>query len=222
MSKISDKGIVLKETKKGETDKILTVLFFTRGKLVVYARGACKLKSKIGTACRLLTLSEFSIFEKGGLLAVSQANVIDSFYSVVMDYERYIWACFIVEVLDKTTPADIPFEVDCNHQNIFRLAVYALKAIRTHRSPKLCAAVFASRFAAMEGYAPENITANETVSFAYKFSVTEPIEKIFSFLMEENNINLFFGKVIKFITAASGSEILSILAIDNINLKSER
>ena len=49
-------GIVLRETETKETDKILTVLTRTEGKLAVVARGARR-RSRIAAAAQLLVYS---------------------------------------------------------------------------------------------------------------------------------------------------------------------
>ena len=46
-------GIVLRETETKETDKILTVLTRTEGKLAVVARGARRRRSRIAAAAQL-------------------------------------------------------------------------------------------------------------------------------------------------------------------------
>ena len=55
-------GLVLREVKVGESDRILTILTPEHGVLSCTAKGSLRLKSKLFSACGLFCYSEFTLF----------------------------------------------------------------------------------------------------------------------------------------------------------------
>ena len=60
------KGLILREVKYKEADRILTVLTEDMGKITVKARGALRKGSKTAAATQLLAFSELTMFENRG------------------------------------------------------------------------------------------------------------------------------------------------------------
>ena len=150
MSSIQTKGIVLHETDAGETDKKLTLLAKGYGKITVSARGARKPKSKFMASAQLFTYSNFVIYDGGRFLSISQADVIESFFSLRSDYARLCTAQYFTEVCEKTTPYNAPCD-ELLHLLIISLASLA-KGIRM---PELTARAFEIKFFQISGIAPE-------------------------------------------------------------------
>lgn len=92
------KGLVINEAKQGESDKLLTILTQTRGKIYALAKGVKKLTGKNSAGCQLFAYSEFEFVEKGGRYIVKNAVPTELFFNIRDDISRYALACYFVEV----------------------------------------------------------------------------------------------------------------------------
>ena len=100
------RGIVIKEFETKESDKRLLVMCKSLGRIMVYARGAKKPKSKFLPASQLFAYSDFVLAEGPGFYSVTQADVIKSFYGVRLDYDTLMAAHLFAEICDKSTFSD--------------------------------------------------------------------------------------------------------------------
>ena len=60
------RGLILREAKYKESDKILTILTETEGKITAKARGVARTRSKLAAATQLLCFSELTLFGHKG------------------------------------------------------------------------------------------------------------------------------------------------------------
>ena len=145
-----DKGIVLRETPVGESDKLVTVLFHEHGKLNLSVRGARKTGSKFLAATQPFCLSEFVVFVGKGFYSVTQAHLIENFYELRTDYSLLCHASFFAELTDKLIYPEMPAS------DVLALLFRTLSAVAKRSvSIKLASAIFQFKFLQLEGYAPE-------------------------------------------------------------------
>jgi len=150
MQTIKARGLVLKEYEAGESDKRLLLLCKEHGRMLVYARGARKPKSKFMAAAQLFTYADFILTAGRGFHALTQAEVIESFYGLRTDYDRLTAAHLIAEVCEKTLLEDIACD------DLLRLALKSLTHLSKPLLPPMhVIGVFFMRFYAYYGYAPE-------------------------------------------------------------------
>ena len=102
MQTIKARGLVLREYEAGESDKRLLLLCKEHGRMMIYARGARKPKSKFMAAAQLFTYADYVITVGRGFHALAQAQVIESFYGLRTDYDRLTAAHLLAEVCEKT------------------------------------------------------------------------------------------------------------------------
>jgi len=167
MQTIKARGLVLKEYETGESDKRLLLLCKEHGRMMIYARGARKPKSKFMAAAQLFTYADFVITVGRGFKALAQAEVIESFYGLRTDYDCLTAGHLIAEVCEKVLLEDI----ECDD-----LLLIALKSL-THLSkaqlpPSQVIGVFFMRFFAFYGLAPEVeicTVCDETVEYSAYF-----------------------------------------------------
>ena len=107
MQTIKARGLVLREYEAGESDKRLLLLCKEHGRMMIYARGARKPKSKFMAAAQLFTYADFVLARGRGFYALTQAEVIESFYGIRTDYDCLTAAHLIAEVCEKTLLEDI-------------------------------------------------------------------------------------------------------------------
>jgi len=96
-------GIVLKQTKLGEFDKILTIYTPEFGKLKAVAKGACRPKSKLGGNVEPLTHSLMLLAKGRNLDIVTQSQTINGFLALKSDLWRVACGLYILELIDSFT-----------------------------------------------------------------------------------------------------------------------
>ena len=96
-------GIILKQTKLGEFDKIVTIYTPEFGKLRAVAKGACRPKSKLGGNVELLTYSLMLLAKGRNLDIVTQSQTINGFLTLKSDLWRMACGLYILELIDSFT-----------------------------------------------------------------------------------------------------------------------
>ena len=97
------KGIILKQTKLGEFDKIITIYTPEFGKLKAVAKGACRPKSKLGGNVEPLTYSLMLLVKGRNLDIVTQSQTINGFLGLKSDLWRMACSFYILELVDSFT-----------------------------------------------------------------------------------------------------------------------
>jgi DNA repair protein RecO (recombination protein O) len=96
-------GIVLKQTKLGEFDKIVTIYTPEFGKLRAVAKGACRPRSKLGGNVEPLTHSLMLLAKGRNLDIVTQSQTIDGFLALKSDLWRMACGLYVLELIDSFT-----------------------------------------------------------------------------------------------------------------------
>ena len=136
------RGIVLRETEAGESDKRLILLCKGYGRLLVYARGARKPKSKFLAAAQLFTYGDFIIGDGQQFYALTQAEPIECFYGIRNDYDALRYAHYIAEISEKTILDAQPVD----DLLLLLLKTYQILNLPSIVPPKQAALVFLFRF----------------------------------------------------------------------------
>ena len=105
---LTTRGLVLREAKYKESDKILTILTAEEGKLTVKARGVARTRSKISAATQLYGYAEFTLFGNRGMWTVNEAESIEQFRPLREDIKRLALAGYICELLEAVSDEDCP------------------------------------------------------------------------------------------------------------------
>lgn len=143
------RGLILKETKVGEADKILTLLIKGIGKVSVSARGARKTKGALSSGTSLFTYADFTLKSGNKYYYLVQADIISSFYSLTKDIEALAYASYFLELADKTTVENAPAD------DILRLSVFILKRIADKKlEPRLAASIYELKILQYSGFMP--------------------------------------------------------------------
>ena len=74
---LTTRGLVLREVRYKEADKILTVLTQHEGKITVRARGALRKGSRITAATQLLTYSDMTIVDLRGRRTLYESSSVE-------------------------------------------------------------------------------------------------------------------------------------------------
>ena len=114
-------GIVLGGTSYGENDKILTILTLEKGVVSAKIKGVKKAGAKMKFASEPFCFAEFLFAEKHNMRTVTGASLIDSFYPLREDLNKYFSAGAALEYAKKFLPEGI------SSPAFFMLLVSALK-----------------------------------------------------------------------------------------------
>ncbi len=96
-------GIILRQTKLGEFDKIVTIYTPEFGKLRAVAKGACRPKSKLGGNVEPLTYSLMLLARGRNLDIVTQSQTINGFLALKSDLWRMACGLYALELIDSFT-----------------------------------------------------------------------------------------------------------------------
>ena len=122
MKDIRTKAIVLRRTNYGETDRILNVLT-PSGKISVLAKGVRKERSKLAGGIEMFSLSEITVHEGRGELAILTSARTKEFYQgVLANFDRMEAASEIIKRVARAAE-----QVDSTEY--FSLVIQALRAI---------------------------------------------------------------------------------------------
>jgi len=146
---ITTRGLVLREVKFKEADKLLTVLTEDEGKLTVRARGALRKGSRYAAAAQLLTFSEFTLFGNKGRWSLNEGTTVEQFLGIREDIGRFALGAYFAELLECVSDEDRP------NAAVLRLGLNALYALsRSLYPPAHIKAVFELRLMCLSGFAP--------------------------------------------------------------------
>jgi len=97
---VSTSGVVIKETKLNESDKILTFLT-ADGIMQAVAKRCRNTKSKLQSGANLFCFSEFTLQKgKGELSYITELTCIESFYGLRHDIEKVSLAVYFADLLN--------------------------------------------------------------------------------------------------------------------------
>jgi DNA repair protein RecO (recombination protein O) len=96
-------AIIIKQTKLGEVDKIITIYTPGFGKLKAVAKGACRPGSKLGGNVEPLTYSLLMLAKGRNLDIVTQSQTIDGFLVLKSDLWRTSCGLCVLELIDSFT-----------------------------------------------------------------------------------------------------------------------
>ena len=119
MSLYRDEGVVLRTSKLGEADRIITILTRGHGKIRAVAKGVRRTKSRFGARLEPFMRVDVLIAEGRSLDVVSQAEAVAAYGApIAADYAAYEAANVIVETIDKIAtdnPSRKSNFIDCHH-----------------------------------------------------------------------------------------------------------
>ena len=143
------KGIVLRSVDTRESDKILTVLTDTLGKIPVVAKGARSRRSRVAAATQLLAYSELTLSESRGWQLLSEANTLELFQGLRQDVVLLGLGSYFAELTDAVAGEGMDTAAILPH---LLNALYALGVL--HRDPGLVKPAFEWKLMALTGFAP--------------------------------------------------------------------
>lgn len=147
------RGLILREVRYKEADRILTVLTEDMGKMTVKARGALRKNSKTAASTQLLAFSELTLLERNGFWSVSEGSTIEEFKGLRGDITALSLASYFAECVEALSeegnPDTLLLQLILNCLFALANGMYSQTHIKT---------AFEMRLMALSGYEP-NLTA---------------------------------------------------------------
>ncbi len=107
MSSTKVKGIVLSSKDYKEKDKLVILYTLENGKLAAFMRGVRGDKAKLKAAKEPFCFAEYIIENTKGANVITQAEVIDNFFDITKDIDKFYEGCTILDIVNKVgTEAD--------------------------------------------------------------------------------------------------------------------
>lgn len=107
MEEIKVNGIVLSVTEYGEKDALLTIFTVELGKITAKIRGVKSEKAKFKHACQPFCFGEWVCIKKGEYFTVTSFSLIDNFYDLTLDYDKFVLCTTFLEICNKTLRPNI-------------------------------------------------------------------------------------------------------------------
>ena len=143
-------GLVLKETRYREADRILTILTPKLGVITAMAANSLRLKSKLFSACGLFCYSEFTLVPGRNMYTVREAEVQNIFHGVSSSIEGVSLAMYLTEMAAALSPTGEEAARE------LRLVLNSLYMISEHRTDlRVIKAVFELRTMSECGFLPQ-------------------------------------------------------------------
>ena len=147
---LTTRGLILREAKYKESDKILTILTETDGKITAKARGVARTRSRLSAAVQLLSFADFTFFGNRGLWTINEAESVEQFRGLRGDLNLLSLGSYIAELLESVSNEDVP------EPEILQLGLNALFALSNRVCPpEQVKAAFELRLMCLSGYRPE-------------------------------------------------------------------
>ncbi len=158
--KLTEKGIVLREVKVGESTRLLTLLTQNHGVLSVSAKGSLNPKSKLFSASGLFCYAEWVLREGRTTFFAEEAAPIEVFFGLREDIGRIATASYLAELALVLSPA--PNE----SAPLLRLVLNALYALaQGMQPPELVKPVFEVRALSDSGFLPNLVGCAECAKY---------------------------------------------------------
>ena len=142
-------AIIIKKTKLGEADRILTLYTPELGKIQAVAKGVRRPKSKLAGHLELLTHSLVSLARGRNLDTITGSQTINSFLPLRSDLELTAYALYAVELVNQFTADHI------ENLPLFRLLLETMEQLCQARNSELVLRHFELHLLNEVGYRPQ-------------------------------------------------------------------
>ncbi|MFV0411822.1 MAG: DNA repair protein RecO [Oscillospiraceae bacterium] len=161
---VTTKGLVLREVKTGEADRIISILTPEMGIISASARGSMRPKSKLFSATGLFCYSEFTLFEGRTMYRVDEAEALEIFFGLRENMDGVALAVYIAELLQILSPAGQEGET------LLQLALNSLYLLSQKKlSPRQVKPVFELRALSESGFMPDLLACEACGKYQDRF-----------------------------------------------------
>lgn len=143
-------GLILREVKTGEADKILHILTKEHGLISASAKGSMRPKSKLFSGTSVFCYGSFTLFEGRTMFSIDEATPIELFFGLRNSIEKVALASYITEILRVLSPTGE------EAQRLLKLTLNSFYILaEDKKTPALVKAVFELRSFSESGFMPD-------------------------------------------------------------------
>ncbi|MEE8414543.1 MAG: DNA repair protein RecO [Dehalococcoidales bacterium] len=142
-------AIIIKKTRLGEADSILTLYTPHLGKIQGFARSLRKTKSKMAGHLEMLTHSQVSLARGRNLDTITGSQTISGFVPLKSNLELTSHALYAIELVDQFTPGHI------ENYPLFKLLLETLENLSQLNNKELVLRYFELHLLDKVGYRPQ-------------------------------------------------------------------
>lgn len=149
MSYVKTRGMVVREVKVGDYDKILTVVTEELGKISVSARGVRRGGNRYSAGTQIFSYCDWVLYKGKNTYVLNSCEIINSFYEIRQDMTLLTYAAHMLQLVHDAAYENQPAK------DLLTVLIYALKALLSkNRTPSLIVRVFALKAAQLMGFVP--------------------------------------------------------------------
>lgn len=170
MSNFLVKGIVIKCVDFNESDKIITVLTFEKGRITCIAKGVQKANAKLAHIARVFYCGTFEMVNTSGRNVLIGATMLMELSGISSDLKKFYYAAHYIEIAASVVMEEQPDE------EVMKLLLNTLYMLSKDKlNIRLLTVIYEFRIAALNGLAPYMDCCVECGSEKdnMKFSVSE-------------------------------------------------
>ncbi len=153
-------GLVLRATKTGENDRMLSILTPEHGIISAMAKGSLRLKSKLFSSTGLFCYSEFTLFARKNMYIVDDAEVREVFFGLHEDITCMAVAMYLSELASMLTPHGEESDVQLR---LLLNTFYFLS--KKKRDTLLLKIIFELRTMCNSGFMPDLVACNKCLCY---------------------------------------------------------
>ncbi len=178
------KGIVLAVSNVADYDRRLVIMTLELGKITVFARSVRKPGNPNMAACQPFTFASFKLYEGRSAFNLIEANVDNYFMELRKDLDTISYGLYFCELLDYFVKEGM------EDRQLLKLLYITLTELTHDRlEPRLIRCIYEIKLLALEGIMPQVKDCGmktEAAAYAIGFICASPVEKVFSFRLEED------------------------------------
>ncbi len=177
-------GIIIKQMPIGESDRRVTILTNSRGKISAFARGARKPNSRFsGTTCPFC-FGSFKLYEGRDAYNIAEADIKNYFEEFRTDLDGSFYAAYFAEI------ADYYCRENNDEREMMKLFYQSLRALcAPSLNDRLVRYIYELKSIAVNGEypgAPDNMTLSGSALYTLDFIANSPIESLYSFKVTDS------------------------------------
>lgn len=142
-------AIIIKKTKLGEADRILTLYTPHLGKIQGVAKGTRRPRSKLAGHLELLTYSQVSLARGRNIDTITGSQTIDSFLALKSDLQLTSYALYVTELINQFTADHI------ENYPLFQLLLQTMERLSQASNKELLLRYFELHLLDKVGYRPQ-------------------------------------------------------------------
>lgn len=127
MPYVKARGIVVREVKVGDYDKILTVVTEEFGKISVSARGVRRGGNRYSAGTQIFSYCDWVLYKGKNTYVLNSCEIISSFYEIRQDMTLLAYAAHMLRLLNDATYENQPAK------DLITVFLYALRALLNKR-----------------------------------------------------------------------------------------